>query len=274
MIQPNPVVNIAFLNRRNTIVFGLSIFVFKFSHLATIVLIPGFLGNVQRYRSLQTGHALAWVAVPMFAVVWLVAFLIIHVSPRIILALGLTIAAVACWSAAHLDTSWAGSSFETIELILSTGFACSYVGLVSNLVLEGLESGALASAANAATFSGFLHLTRIFGGQIGVVAMMRLMSVREQYHSNLLGLHVQSGGWLTDERLRALAGGILPGSAGQEEAQNRAIGILSQQVRAQAYTLATADGFIVVGWIVVVYLLLMTFLLPGRFSYKDLRKMQ
>jgi DHA2 family multidrug resistance protein len=104
--------------------------------------------------------------------------------------------------------------------------------------------------------------------------MTRLIAVREQYHSNLLGLHVQSGSWLTGERLRLLTGGMLPGSTGTEEAQYRGIGILSQQIRAQAYTLATADGFIVVGWMVVLYLLLMTFLLPAKFSYKDLRKMQ
>jgi MFS transporter, DHA2 family, multidrug resistance protein len=274
MIQPNPVVNLAFLKRRNTIILGLSIFVFKFAHLATIILVPGFLGNIDRYRSLQTGYALAWVAVPMFAVVWLVALLVVHTNSRITLALGLTIAAGACWIAAHLDTSWAGTSFQTVELILSTGFACSYVGLVSNLVLEGVESGALASVANAATFSGFMHFIRIFGGQIGVVIMSRFISVREQYPSNLLGLHVQSGSWLTDDRLRMLTGGILPASAGPEEAQYRAIGILGQQVRAQAYTLATADGFIAVGWLVVIYLLLMTLLLPARFSFKDLRKMQ
>ena len=50
--------------------------------------------------------------------------------------------------------------------------------------------------------------------------------------------------------------------------------ILSQQVRAQAYTMAIADGFILIGWMVVAYLLLMLFLRPGKLSYKDLRKMQ
>jgi DHA2 family multidrug resistance protein len=45
-------------------------------------------------------------------------------------------------------------------------------------------------------------------------------------------------------------------------------------VRAQAYTLATADGFILIGWIVVAYLLLMLFLRPAKISFKDLRKMQ
>jgi len=272
--QPNPTLNLSFLNRRNIVILALSIFVFKFEHLATIVLIPGFLGNIQGYRPLETGHALAWVAVPMFAVVWLVAVMIIYTSSRVILTIGLTAAAVGCWVCSHVDTSWTGNSFKAVELLLATGFAGTYVGLVGSIVLEGLEAGALTSAANAATFSGLMHFIRIFGGQAGVAVMNRFLSVREQFHSNLLGLNVQIGAWLTDERVRVLTGGLLPGSTGSEEAQHRAIGILSQQVRAQAFTLATADAFILIGWMVAGYLMLMLLLRPGQIRYKDLRNMK
>ena len=272
--QPNPTLDLSFLNRRNIIILAFSIFAFKFEHLSTIVLIPGFLGNIQHYRPLETGHALAWVAVPMFAVVWLVAALVIRTNSRLILALGLSLVAVGCWICAHVDTAWAGNNFQTVELLLAIGFACSYVGLVSTIVLEGLEAGALTSPAKAATLSGFMHFTRLFGGQVGVAVMTRFVSVREQFHSNLLGLHVQAGNSLTDERLGMLTGGMLPGSAGSEEAHSRAVGILSQQVRAQSYTLAVSDGFVLIGWMVVAYLLAMLFLKPGKFSYQDLRKMQ
>src|SRR5262249_29881378 len=122
-------------------------------------------------------------------------------------------------------------------------------------------------------FSGFMHFVRIFGGAVGVAAMTRFISVREQFHSNLLGLRVQGGSWLTDERLRMLSGGLLQGSTGPEEAQNRALGILSRQVRAQAYTWATADGFILIGWMVVAYLMLMLLLRPAKISFRDLRNM-
>ena len=274
MLQPNPTVNLPFLNSRNVIILALSVFAFKFVHLATIVLVPGFLGNVQQYRPLQTGHALAWVALPMFAVVWLVAVVVLYTTSRLILAVGLTVVAIGCWICAHLDTVWAGISFEAVELLLAAGFACTYIGLVSAIVLEGLEAGALSTAATAATFSGFIHFIRIFGGQAGVAVMTHFTSVREKFHSNLIGLHVQSGSWLTDERLRLLSGGMFSGSDGPEEAQYRAVGILSQQVRAQAYTLATADGFILAAWMAAAYLLLMLFLRPARISYQDVRKMQ
>src|ERR1700756_3932607 len=202
VVQPNPVVNLKFLNTRNIIILATSIFAFKFMHLAAIVLVPGFLANVQHYPPLETGHTLAWVALPMFVVVWLVATIIIYTNSRLILALGLTVGAICCLRWAHVDTSWSGNSFEVVELLLSLGLAGAYIGLVSSIVLEALEAWALTSAANAATFSGFMHLMRIFGGQVGVAIMTRFVSVREQFHSNMLGLHVQAGSWLTQQRLR------------------------------------------------------------------------
>jgi MFS transporter, DHA2 family, multidrug resistance protein len=274
IIQPNPILKLDFLKTRNIIILALSIFVFKFVHLATIVLVPGFLGNIQHYRPLETGHTLAWVAAPMFVVVWVVALIIIHTNSRLILAVGLTRAAVSCWICAHLDSSWAGNNFEVMELLLASGLACTYIGLVSSIVLEGLEVGALSNAANAATFSGFMHFIRIFGGEVGVAVMTRLISVREQFHSNMLGLRVQTGSWLTDDRLRTLSGGVLADSSGLDEAGHRAVAIMSQQVRAQAYTLSMSDGFILIGWVVAGYLLIMLFLKPGRLSYKDLRNMK
>jgi len=274
IVDPNPTLKLSFLNRRNIIILALSIFAFRFVHLATIVLVPGFLNNIQGYRPTEVGQALAWVAVPMFAVVWLVAVLVVHTNSRLILTFGLTVVAVACWIYSHLDSSWAGSSFRIVELALSAGLACTYIGLVSSIVLEGLEAGALTNAAYAATFSGFMHFIRIFGGQVGTAAMTRFISLREKFHSNLLGLHVQVGSWLTDERMWMLSAGLRPESAGSEEAHNRALEILSRQVRAQAYTMAVADGFILIAWMAAVYLLLMAFLRPGKISFKDLRKMQ
>ena len=98
--------------------------------------------------------------------------------------------------------------------------------------------------------------------------MTRFILQREKFHSNLLGLHAEAGAWLADERLRVLTGGLRPESAGAEEAYDRAFEILSRQVRAQAYTMAVADGFILIGWLAVVYLLLMLFLRPARSATK------
>src|SRR5258708_28244121 len=139
-----------------------------------------------------------------------------------------------CLRWAHVDTSWSGDSFEIVELLLSLGLAGAYIGLVGSIVLEALEAGALTSAAKAATFSGFMHLMRLFGGQIGVAAMTRFIAVREQFHSNMLGLYVQRGSWLTDQRVRRLAGGALPRSTDGQGGLQRAATSLGPQVRAPA----------------------------------------
>jgi DHA2 family multidrug resistance protein len=140
--------------------------------------------------------------------------------------------------------------------------------------LEALDAGALTSFANISTFSGFMHFTRLFGGQIGVATLTRFISVREQFHSNTLGLHVEAGNWLTDERIQMLSAGLFAGSRGPDEAQQRAVGILGQQVRAQAYTLAIADAFLLLAWLVLAYLLLLLLLRPGKINYQILRNMQ
>ena len=274
LVQPNPTLKLSFLNRRNTIILAIGIFVFKFVNLSAGVLVPGFLSTIHGYRPLETGYTLAWVALPMLAMVWLVAWLAIYTNSRLTLALGLTVIAVACVICSRVDPAWAGNNFEILELLLALGFAASYLGLVSSIVLEGLEAGALTAAANAATFSGLMHFVRIFGGEVGTAAMVRIIAVRERFHDNLLGLHVQAGNWLTDERLRVLSAGLFSPSTGSSEAQARAVGILGQQVRAQAYTMAISDGFIVIGWMAVGCLLLLLLLKQAKFSYQDLRKMK
>jgi DHA2 family multidrug resistance protein len=71
-----------------------------------------------------------------------------------------------------------------------------------------------------------------------------------------------------------LTAGMFAASAGPEEAQHRALGILGQQVRAQAYTLAVSDGFTLIAWVAAAFLLLMLFMRHGKLSYGDLRKMK
>jgi MFS transporter, DHA2 family, multidrug resistance protein len=272
--QANPFANLAFLNTRNIIILATSILVFRFVLLVAYVLIPGFLGNIQGYRALQTGQTLAWVALPQFAVVWLVALTIIHANSRLVMAVGFTVIASASWIFSHIDSSWAGTSFQMVELGLTAGLACAYIGMVGSIVLQALEAGALKSAANIATFSGLMHFSRIFGGTAGVAVLTHFISEREKFHSNLLGLHVQTGNWLTTERLHMFTGGLLPASTGLAESQARGLALLSERVRAQAYTMAIADGFVLMAWVVLGFLLVMLLLKPGKISYNDLRKMQ
>ena len=270
--QPNPFVNLPFLNARNIIILGLGIFFIRFSLLANLVMIPGFLANIQQYRPVQTGHSLEWVAAPQFVLVWLVAIALMFIPPRIVMAAGFSTMAVACWIAAHLDSSWSGNSFQMAELTFAVGVATAFVGLVTNIVLLALESGAVKDIAKISTFAGWMHTVRLLGGQIGTVIFTRFLDVREKWNSNLLGQYVDAGNWLAVERLNALGATLTPSSAGASDAQARSVGLLSAQVRAQAYTLASSDAFMLIAWAIVGYLVLLVFLRPSTINLRQAGK--
>jgi MFS transporter, DHA2 family, multidrug resistance protein len=65
--SPNPMGSLSFLLNRNTLILGVGLFSFRFTLLAVILLIPGYLAAIQHYRPLETGPVLLWVMVPQIA---------------------------------------------------------------------------------------------------------------------------------------------------------------------------------------------------------------
>ncbi len=271
-LQPNPLVNLPFLKPRNILILGLGIFAIRFALLGPLLAIPGFLGNIQQYRPIQTGAALAWVAAPQFVLVWIAAIVTVFIQPRIVMAAGFAVVAIGCYWAAHLDSSWSGRNFLGPELILAVGIGVAFVALVVNLILLAVEMGAVTSVANAATFSASMHTMRLLGGEIGAVIVGRFLIAREHLHSNLLGLHVDAANWLTLERLGGVAAALAPSSGGVAEAQARSAALLALQVRAQAFTLAFSDVFLLIAWVLAGYLLLLVFLRPSTISLRGMEK--
>jgi DHA2 family multidrug resistance protein len=266
--QPNPLINLPFLNARNLLILGLGIVTIRFALLAPLGAIPGFLGSIAQYRPLQTGTTLAWVAIPQFVLVWVAAISAVFIPPRIVMAGGFATIALACWMAAHLDAEWSGASFQLPELMLAMGIAAALVALVLSLLLLAAEMGAATNIVNASTYAAWMHTMRLLGGEVGAVVFGRFVSLREQLHSNLLGYHVSAGNWITDERLRNLALSLTPMSSGPEEAAARSAVILGGQVRAQALSLAYAEALLLVGWVIAGYLLLLAFMRPSSISLR------
>jgi DHA2 family multidrug resistance protein len=104
--------------------------------------------------------------------------------------------------------------------------------------------------------------------------MGHFIAQREKLHSNLLGLHVQAGNWITDANAHALTAGVFSKSSGLPAATERAIGLISGRVRLQAYTLSIIDGFYLVAWACVIALLLVALLRESPLNYGDLSAIQ
>jgi len=153
---------------------------------------------------------------------------------------------------------------------MGVGQSFAFIGLVSTLVLQAAFSGGLTKPQAALTFSAFLHLVRLLGGQIGVAFMTHFIAAREQLHSNLLGLHVQQGSWMDEATIRQLAAGLAAKSQGVSAATGRAVGLVAGRVRLQAYSLTFIDGFHLIAWACVVALCLIALLRKSPLNYKEL----
>src|SRR5262249_13017665 len=90
--------------------------------------------------------------------------------------------------------------------------------------------------------------------------MGHFIAVREKFHSNLIGLHVEVGDWLTDERLRWLTGGVSSHSSGLDEAQKRSVALLSGQGRQQAFPVAYMGAFMFMAWVALGLIVLIVFM--------------
>jgi DHA2 family multidrug resistance protein len=110
------------------------------------------------------------------------------------------------------------------------------------------------------TFGAVLQTGRLFGAQLGSAFVQTFVRIREQTYSNLIGLHVDVGSFLTDQRLEYYAKIVGGRSSGDPEASARAIALLARAVQNQAYVLAYIDGFMVLGYAVIGALLLMLLL--------------
>jgi len=261
-MSPNPLVNIPFLKSRNTLILATGLFSFRFTMLAIALLIPGFLGAIQGYRPLETGRVLLWVGGPQVIVGIIAARLMRRIDSRLVFAIGFATVAVACLMNARLTSAWAGENFLASQLVICVGLSVTFVALIGSIVQQAVSSGAISSPVNILTFSAFIHTVRLFGGEVGTAFMQRFITLREQFHSNLVGLRVEAGDWLTDERLRLLTGAVSANSTGMDEAQERAAALLGGQVRLQAYTLAYIDGFMLIALVCVGMITLIAFLKP------------
>ena len=271
---PNWLVALPFLWRWNTVLLGSLLFWFRFTLVETIILVPQSLA-IHGFEADQIGPAIIWSALPLLPVTFIAALLLLgKADPRLLLAAGLTCTAFAACLDARYTSAWAAQNYYRTELLIGVGQSFALVGLVGCIILQALFSGALAKPEWVLTFSAFFHTIRIFGGTTGAIYMGHFLAQREKLHSNLLGLHVTQGSWITDWNLRAMTAGVYAKSSGLAAAGGRAADLISARLRLQAYTLSLIDGFILVAWSCVVGLVLTAMLRRSPLNYGDLSTLQ
>jgi len=266
----NPLVDLPYLRQWNTVLLGIALIFFRFNLLATIILVPQTLA-VHGFEADQIGPALIWMAIPILPLALIAAALLLsNLDSRLLMALGFAGMGFAAYLNAELSSTWSAPNFYRTELLTGVGQSFAFVGLVATIVLQAVFSGGLAKPQRVLTFSAYFHTIRLFGGQLGAVFMGHFIAQREKLHSNLLGLHVQSGTSITDGNIRGLTAEFYSKSSGLVAATGRAVGIVGGRLRLQAYTLTFIDGFYLLAWACVIALVLVALLHKSPLSYAEL----
>ena len=271
---PNPLVDMPYPHQWNTLLLGIGLFLFRFCLVTTIILIPQSLA-IHGFEADQIGPAVIWSAAPLILLAFVAGLLLlVNFDSRLLMASGFVFMAFASYLNAELTSAWSASNYYRTELLMGLGQSFAFIGLVATIILQGIFSGGLSKPQWILTFSAFFHTIRLFGGNLGAVFMGHFIAQREKLHSNLLGLHVQGGNWITDSNIRGLTAGAFSKSSGLPAATGRAVELIGGRLRLQAYTLSIIDGFYLVAWACVVTLLLVALLRKSPLSYGDLSSVQ
>jgi MFS transporter, DHA2 family, multidrug resistance protein len=250
---PRPWINLRFAASGNFPLLFFFISFFRFVILSTSYIIPQYLTTVQNYRAIEIGGVLKWIALPQFLSAPTVATILRFVDPRWTMALGFTLVGIACFMAGQLTHEWIGEDFLPSQLLQAVGQSFGLTSLVW-FSLKHLEPSEIF------TFGAVLQTGRLFGAQLGSAFVQTFVRTREQTYSNLIGLHVNAGSLLTNQRLEDYTKAVVGRSVGSPEASARATALLARAVQNQAYVLAYIDGFMVLGFAVIGALLLMLLL--------------
>jgi DHA2 family multidrug resistance protein len=234
---PKPFLNVRLLARRSLLPILLLLAGFRFIILSTAYIIPNYLQSVQNFRELQVGTVLLWIALPQLIIVLPLGWLLKRIDGRWVLGFGSALIGIACLMATNLTSDWATNDFLASQILQALGQSFALTALIV------LALGSV-NPVDVLTVGALLQMSRLFGGEIGTAFMQTFVRVREQVHSNLIGLHIDSLAGITADRL-ALYRSVVGAHATDIAATTaRATGLLAAIVARQAAVLSYIDGFL------------------------------
>lgn len=248
VVSRHPFLDLRQLARGNLMILMLLLAGFRFIILSTAYIIPTYLQVVQNFRELQVGPVLLFIALPQLILVLPLGWLLGRIDGRWVLAAGTLAIGIACLQASLLTARWATWDFLPSQAFQAVGQSLALTAMVVLAVREITPSSAV-------TIGALIQVGRLLGGEVGTAFMQTFVRVREQVHSNLLGLHVDASAPSTIERIDLYLG--LSGDAAT------ATRLLGDAVARQAAVLSYSDGFAAAAVGAFVCIVLAGWLTPG-----------
>jgi DHA2 family multidrug resistance protein len=235
-----PFINLRLLARQNfglgslvSMAFGLGMYGMSF-------LLPLYLAQIQGYNAQQIGQTIMWSGVPQLLMMPLAALLLRRLDARLLVAIGLGFFAGSNFLNALLTNLTAYDQLKATQFVRALGMPLVLVPLTA-LATSGIEAEQTGSA------SALFNMLRNLGGSVGLALLATLLEVREKFHSTVIGESVSAFSMATQEQLNALTQYFTARGADAFSAGQQALATLSATVRREAFVMAYADCFYMVG---------------------------
>ncbi|WP_282110991.1 MFS transporter [Shewanella algicola] len=226
------------LMARKNLLIGTVLLTFLLVVLMSGSMLPSnYLAGLQDYRVMQIAPIGLLIALPQLVLGSVVALLLYQkwVDSRVMLAIGLGIIALACFSGAQLTPQWNRDQFLVAQLLQAIGQPMAVVSILF-LMTSVLDP------SEGPYFSGAINTFRVFGSLIGGAVVGQLLTVRSRFHSDMLLDHV------------GLVDGAIP--------QALDASTLGTTVAQQSMVLSVIDAYLVLGVLAVILIplaLMMTY---------------
>ncbi len=172
-----------------------------------------------------------------------------RVDPRFVSSVGFILISVACMTVSHgLTPLWSSDQFLPSQLLQAVGQSFALSGIVFLAVLHLRPEEAI-------TFGAAFQAARLMGGEIGTAFTVTFVRVRSQIASNHIGQHVQIGDDQVLHRLRTYAA-VTGRTVDPSLALERGTAVLANVVRSSAATQGVIDGFVAIGALTALALLI------------------
>nr|WP_314545479.1 MFS transporter [uncultured Massilia sp.] len=222
--HPMPFVKLQLLHRRN-LGLGFTIFVGMLVVLLSGSLLPAdYLGHAWHFRTPHLAVIGLEVGLPQFVIGPMVSWLLYKkwVDARHVFSLGLLLIAIACWCGAQVTPEWMADQFALAQALHAFGQPMAVISLLflATSVVQPMEGPQV---------SGIVNALRAFGSMFGGALVGRILTVREATHANVLLDQAAN--------VRRVAGAVEPGAFAE----------IAHRVSHQAFVLAIADAYLVLG---------------------------
>jgi len=233
-VVQDPWAHASVLASRNLILGLSTIVAYVAASTTSFLLIPGFLETVAGLRPVEIGDLYIPAAIlPLFCTVPIAAAFLYRFDARWGLAIGFSLMAVGSLLAAPVTGAWALPNFALIIVLQIVGQSFALLSVITFIIAN-------ANPKKPTSGSAYTQVVRLAGAELAATLMSTFITKREQYHSNILGLHVTRAGEATAGALDRLVP-VFKGTSSSPTAD--AAVTLAERVAEQAYVLAYADGF-------------------------------